>query len=103
MLNTRGHFLTGIKSQSFLSERAALYADSNFQKCGALGNYVGILDGTVIGIARPSQSMWQRIAYNGHKRKHTLKFQSLTTPDGLVLDAFGPLEGRKETRLDYVY
>ena len=46
--------------------------------------------------------MWQRTAYNGHKRKNALKFQSLTTPDGLILDAFGPLEGRRHDWTLYI-
>ena len=87
MTNTRGHLLRGIKSQPFMTEQAAIYADSILQKGGALGNCVGFLDGTVIGIAR----------------KHALKFQSLTTPDGLILDAFGPLEGRRHDWTLYIH
>ena len=31
--------------------------------------------------------------FNGHKRLHALKFQIVTTPDGLIAHAFGPVEG----------
>lgn len=36
----------------------------------------------------------QRLFYNGHKRAHALKYQSVTTPDGLILHLHGPVEGR---------
>jgi len=32
----------------------------------------------------------------GKKRKHALKFQAIVCPDGLILHAFGPLEGRRQ-------
>ena len=37
----------------------------------------------------------QRVAYNGHKRKHAMKFQGVTSPCGLALHLSGPLEGRR--------
>ena len=33
--------------------------------------------------------------YNGRKRIHTLKFQSVTAPNGLTAHLFGPVEGRR--------
>ena len=33
--------------------------------------------------------------YNGHKRVHALKFQSLALPNGLIGNFYGPLEGRR--------
>ena len=37
----------------------------------------------------------QRVVYNGHKRVHALKFQSIATPNGLVANLFGSIEGRR--------
>ena len=37
----------------------------------------------------------QRAAYNGHKRKHGLNFQSVVVPEGMVAQMFGPVEGRR--------
>ena len=37
----------------------------------------------------------QHIGYNGPKRKYALKFEALVSPGGLVLQAAGPMEGRK--------
>lgn len=35
------------------------------------------------------------MAYNRHKRKPTLKFQAVTTPDGLIVHAYEPVEGHR--------
>lgn len=40
------------------------------------------MDGTFIGIARPSKIDEQNAAYNGHKMKHALKFQTITSQMG---------------------
>jgi nuclease HARBI1 len=84
-------------SSAQVSMRASRYADAVRKKGGAnaLSNCVGFIDGTVIGISRPGDNFEQRAAYNGHKRKHALKFQALVAPDGLILHAAGPLEGRR--------
>ena len=33
--------------------------------------------------------------YNGHPRRHCLNYQGITTPDGLIISMFGPVEGRR--------
>ncbi|CAG7827895.1 unnamed protein product, partial [Allacma fusca] len=53
----------------------------------------GFLDGTVRAICRPSYK--QREFYNGHKRVHALKFQSLILPNGIIANLYGPVEGRR--------
>ena len=40
-------------------------------------------------IARPNQQ--QRIVYNGHKWVHSLKFQSVALPNGLIGNMYGPV------------
>jgi hypothetical protein len=35
----------------------------------------------------------QETVYNGHKRVHSLKFQSVVTPDGIISHIYGPVEG----------
>ena len=42
---------------------------------------------------RPTRD--QRLYYNGHKRKHAIKFQGVVTPDGIVVDLFGPELGAR--------
>lgn len=95
MLEDRCDLITGPINSSFLANRAHIYAAAIKDKCHALSNCIGFIDGTVIAIARPSRNAVQNVAYNGHKRKHALKYQAVTTPDGLILHAAGPIEGRR--------
>ena len=53
----------------------------------------GFLDWTVRPISRPKEN--QRIVYNGHKKVHALKFQSVVTPNGMIANLFGPVEGKR--------
>ena len=64
------------------------YADAIYCKEAALDNCLGFIDGTVRPISRPGER--QRVAYNGHKRVHALKFQSLALPNGLIGNLYGP-------------
>ena len=59
----------------------------------ALDNCWRFIDGTVRPICRPKEN--QRMVYDGHKRVHALKFQSIVTPNGLIANLFGPVEGRR--------
>ncbi|CAH3023901.1 unnamed protein product [Porites evermanni] len=49
--------------------------------------------GTVRGICRPETN--QRVVYNGHKRVHGLKFQSVALPNNLIGNLYGPVEGHR--------
>lgn len=40
-------------------------------------------------ICRPGRN--QRHVYNGHKRVHALKYQSVVAPNGLIVNMFGPV------------
>ena len=50
-----------------------------------------LIDGTVRPISQPEEE--QRLVYNGCKCVHTLKFNSLVIPNGLIANLFGPVEG----------
>lgn len=54
-------------------------------------NCVGFIDGTIRPICRPSQN--QRSFFNGHKRIHSLKFQAIMFPDGIIGHISGPYDG----------
>ena len=69
------------------------YALAVHERGSPLETVWGFVDGTVRAMCRPTQN--QKVAYNGHKRVHALKYQSVTTPDGLIVDLFGPVEGRR--------
>ena len=58
-------------------------------KGAALDNCIGFIDGTVRSICRPGEL--QRVVYNGHKRVHALKFQSVTLPNGMIANIYGPV------------
>ena len=65
------------------------YARSVHAKGAALQNCFGFVDGTVRPIARPDEH--QRMMYNGHKRVHAIKFQSVALPNGLITNLYGPV------------
>jgi len=63
------------------------------EKGAALQNCWGFIDGTVRPISRPGRN--QRVLYNGHKKVHSIKFQSIATPNGLIANLHGALEGKR--------
>lgn len=65
------------------------YAEAVAAKGSPLRNCFGFIDGTVRPISRPGEA--QKAVYNGHKRIHALKFQSVTLPNGLIAHLFGPV------------
>jgi DDE superfamily endonuclease len=80
---------------TFLRSRAEYYASKISAKSdNATQHCVGFIDGTLVEIARPS-GMQQGATYSGHKRHPGLKWQLITTPDGLLFHIFGPFEGRR--------
>jgi DDE superfamily endonuclease len=76
-----------------LRRRTQLYSSKVAAKTrNATQHCVGFIDGTLIEIARPPSFM-QRATYSGHKRRPGLKWQIITTPDGILSHVFGPFEG----------
>ena len=51
------------------------------------------MDGTVRPVWRPTNN--QKTLFNGHKRIHAIKFQSVIAPNGLTTNLYGPVEGKK--------
>ena len=58
-----------------------------------LRNCVGFIDGTVQRVSRPGR--YQRILYNGHKKCHSVKWQGIMLPNGIMPMPFGPVNGRR--------
>eukprot|EP00733_Pompholyxophrys_punicea_P000253 Pompholyxophrys_punicea_v1_NODE_54_length_4213_cov_13.619529.p1 type:complete len:224 gc:universal NODE_54_length_4213_cov_13.619529:2087-1416(-) len=56
-------------------------------------NQFGVLDGTLRPTCRPTH--FQQQLFNGHRRVHGIKFQSLITPDGIIHSLHGPVAGRR--------
>ena len=70
----------------YLLER---YSRAIAAKGSPLDNCFGFIDGTVRPISKPGEN--QRIVYNGHKRVHGIKFQSVALPNGLIGNMYGPV------------
>lgn len=100
--NLRKHLMCDSLNSQFIARKADIYSKAVHKKCVVLRRCIGFMDGTVIGISRPSRNDEQNASYNGHKRKHGLKFQTITSPDGLILHAAGPIEGRRHDWALYV-
>ena len=66
------------------------YAHAIDSKGSPLPNCFGFIDGTVRPICRPEQN--PRIFYNGHKRVHGLKYQSVVLPNGMIANMYNPSE-----------
>ena len=65
------------------------YSNAITAQGAPLQNCFGFIDGTVRAISKPGEN--QRLVYNGHKRVHALKFQSLALPNGIIGNMFGPV------------
>ena len=84
-----GHRLTQWNHQILQPEALETYAQAITNKGAALTNCFGFVDGTVRQISRPGKN--QRMVYNGHKRVHALKFQSVAIPNGIIANLYGPV------------
>ena len=93
ILEQWGNLLTSMNQNWLSRQNLQRYADAIHQKSAPLTNCWGFIDGTVCPISRPGTH--QRVLYNGHKRVHALKFQSIVAPNGLIANLFGPVEGRR--------
>jgi nuclease HARBI1 len=69
------------------------WMDAVYSVGSPLEHCFAFIDGIVRPVSRPSYN--QKQAYNGHKRVHSLKFQSVSSPNGLIVDLTGPWEGRR--------
>jgi hypothetical protein len=87
------HFSQHLKTPAPLSlERLETFSAAVRQKSG-LSICFGFIDGTVRPVCKPS--VLQGSCYNGKDRVHALKYQALTTPDGMFLQLAGPWPGAR--------
>ncbi|ETV93793.1 hypothetical protein H310_12357 [Aphanomyces invadans] len=78
-----------------ISTKLPQFSQSVVAKGAEVHNVWAFIDGTVRECCRPEVDERQRTVYNGHKRRHAVKFQTLVTPDGIIAHAYGPIEGRR--------
>ena len=88
-----GHLLTDFNQPWLSPANLVTFADAVYRKGAALENCWGFVDGTVRPVCRPG--VHQRVLYNGHKRVHSIKFQSVVAANGLIANLYGPVEGRR--------
>ena len=74
------------------------YVDAVTARGAPPPNCFGFIDGTISPISRPGEH--QRLLYNGHKRVHALKFQSVALPNGLIGNLYGPV-GKLQSSTGY--
>ena len=86
---THGHRITQWNPTVLSPADLQIYSDAVAAKGAALQNCFSFIDGTVRPICRPGEQ--QRILYNGHKRLHSLKFQAIALPNGLIGNLYGPV------------
>ena len=85
--------LTSFEQDWLASAKLQQYAKAIRDRGAPLDNCFGFVDGTIQRVCRPGQN--QRALYNGHKRVHAIKFQAVSAPNGLCINLFGPVEGRR--------
>jgi hypothetical protein len=73
-------------------EQLVCFSRATQLRCGR-PNLFGFIDGTVRPMCKPGDL--QASCYNGKDRVHALKYQGLTTPDGLLLQLCGPWPGSR--------
>ena len=95
--NIHGHKVLDWNHQVLSPANLQTYVDAITAKGAPLPNCFGFIDGTVRPISRPGEH--QRILYNGHKRVHALKFQSVALPNGLIGNLYGPVGKLKKAHL----
>lgn len=86
----RIYLLSGPMHAGFVAEKATKYPDAIRRKSPVLEHCIGFFNSIVLCVAQPRRSADQNQAYNCHKRKHSLKFQTITSPDGFILLEDGP-------------
>ena len=88
-----GNWLSGLNQPWLAPGSLQNFADSVHHAGAALDNCWGFVDGTVRAISRPLEN--QRVVYNGRKRVHSLKYQAVVAPNGLIANLYGPVEGKR--------
>ena len=88
IVDSHSHLLHSWDSPFLRQEALKSYADAVYAKGAPLKNCFGFVDGTVRPVCRPGKH--QKVVYNGHKRVHSIKFQSVVIPNGLIANLAGP-------------
>ena len=93
LYDTWGHLLRTFQQNWLSPANLQRFSNAVHAKGSPLINCWGFIDGTVRRISRPGTN--QRVLYNGHKKVHGIKFQSVAAPNGMVANLYGPVEGKR--------
>ena len=93
LYTTHHHRLQSWEQPFLTPDSLARYAECIHAHGAPLQNCFGFIDGTIRRIARPKHN--QRTMYNGYKRVHAMKFQSVVIPNGMIANLSGPFEGKR--------
>ena len=85
-----GRVLTNLNQPWLSPVNLERFSNAVFEKGAPLSNCIGFV---VRPVCRPGTS--QRLLYNGRKRVHVIKFQSVAVPNGIVASLYGPVEGKR--------
>ncbi|KAL3191330.1 hypothetical protein MRX96_018738 [Rhipicephalus microplus] len=89
-----GHLLADVNHHSWLSlNDLEEYSEAVYNRGAPLRNCWGFVDGTARPICHPTVN--QRIYFSGHKRQHSVKYQSVMCANGIVGQLDGPYAGHK--------
>ena len=77
-----GHLLSNLNRPWLSPNNLQQYADTLREKGAALANCWAFIDEAVRPVSRAGRN--QRVLYNGHKKVHAIKFQSISAPNGLI-------------------
>ena len=89
LYNEHGHLVSRWNEALLSPFNLQRYAVSIAGKGAPLKNCFGFVDGTVRPVCRPKRN--QKTVFNGHKRVHSLKFQSVVLPNGMIANLYGPV------------
>ena len=87
------HLLEDLNLPLFQPNYLESYCQAIHNQEAALQNCFGFVDGTVCPICWPGRN--QSVVYNGHKKVHSLKYQSVVIPNGLIASMYGHVEGKR--------
>lgn len=87
------HLLSDIYQPWLSSVNLQNFTEAIRQPSAPLDICWGFVDWTVRPVSLPGTN--HSVLYNGHKKVHAFKFQSVVAPNGLIANLFGPVEGKR--------
>lgn len=87
-----GYLLQNLNRQWLLKHDLERYSETISAKGSPHKNCWAFIEGSVRPICRPTRN---HKLYSDYNKVHSLKYQSVISPDGLIVNLYGPVEGQK--------